>query len=166
MRHIAIIGSGPAGYYTAEAAHKHWGDDGRVDIFDTLPVPYGLIRTGVAPDHQSIKGVSRRYENTALSENVRFVGNVTVGKDVTVPELQSLYDVVVFATGAPNDRPLGLPGEELANGKILNTLIPNSELHVLEGGGHLFLLSHADQSVSAIRAFLDAPEAEEMAQAA
>ena len=115
MRHIAIIGSGPAGYYTAEAAHKHWGDDVRVDIFDTLPVPYGLIRTGVAPDHQSIKGVSRRYENTALSENVRFVGNVTVGKDVTVPELQALYDAVVFATGAPNDRPLGLPGEELAN---------------------------------------------------
>ena len=115
MRHIAIIGSGPAGYYTAEAAQKQWGDEVRVDVFDFLPVPYGLIRTGVAPDHQSIKGVSRRYENTALSENVRFVGNVTVGKDVTVPELQSLYDVVVFATGAPNDRPLGLPGEELAN---------------------------------------------------
>ena len=61
MRHIAIIGSGPAGYYTAEAAQKQWGDDVRVDIFDKLPVPYGLIRTGVAPDHQSIKGVSRRY---------------------------------------------------------------------------------------------------------
>ena len=115
MRHIAIIGSGPAGYYTAEAAQKHWGEDIRVDMFDTLPVPYGLIRTGVAPDHQSIKGVSRRYENTALSENVRFVGNVTVGSDVSVAELQSLYDAVVFATGAPHDRALGLPGEELAN---------------------------------------------------
>ncbi len=115
MRHVAIIGSGPAGYYTAEAAQKHWGDDVRVDIFDTLPVPYGLIRTGVAPDHQSIKGVSRRYEATALTENVRFVGNVTVGTDVSVPELQSLYDAVVFATGAPHDRPLGLPGDDLAN---------------------------------------------------
>lgn len=115
MRHIAIIGSGPAGYYTAEAAQKRWGEDVRVDVFDTLPVPYGLIRTGVAPDHQSIKGVSRRYESTALSENVRFVGNVTVGEDVTVPELQTLYDAVVFATGAPNDRGLGIPGEELAN---------------------------------------------------
>jgi ferredoxin--NADP+ reductase len=61
MRHIAIIGSGPAGYYTAEAAQKLWGDEVRVDIFDMLPVPFGLIRTGVAPDHQSIKGVSRRY---------------------------------------------------------------------------------------------------------
>ncbi|WP_338446188.1 FAD-dependent oxidoreductase [Pelagerythrobacter marensis] len=115
MRHIAIIGSGPAGYYTAEAAQKRWGEDIRVDIFDMLPVPYGLIRTGVAPDHQSIKGVSRRYEATALTENVRFVGNVAVGRDVSVPELQSLYDAVVFATGAPNDRALGLEGEDLGN---------------------------------------------------
>lgn len=115
MRHIAIIGSGPAGYYTAEAAQKHWGEDVRVDIFDTLPVPYGLIRTGVAPDHQSIKGVSRRYEATALNENVRFVGNVTVGGDVTVDELRGLYDAIVLATGAPNDRPLGIEGEELGN---------------------------------------------------
>jgi ferredoxin--NADP+ reductase len=115
MRHIAIIGSGPAGYYTAEAAQKRWGDEIEVDIFDMLPVPYGLIRFGVAPDHQSIKGVSRRYEKTALSDNVRFVGNVKVGEDISIPELQSLYDAVVIATGAPHDRKLGLPGEDLAN---------------------------------------------------
>ena len=115
MRHIAIIGSGPAGYYTAEAAQKTFGEDVRVDVFDRLPVPYGLIRTGVAPDHQSIKGVSRRYEKTALSDNVRFVGNVSVGSDVTIPELSALYDAVVLATGAPQDRPLDLPGADLAN---------------------------------------------------
>ncbi|TCM22413.1 ferredoxin--NADP+ reductase [Novosphingobium sp. PhB165] len=115
MRHIAIVGSGPAGYYTAEAALRQWGDGVRVDIFDALPVPFGLIRSGVAPDHQSIKGVSRRYETTALSENVRFVGNVYIGRDVTVAELRDLYDAVVLATGAPNDRKLGLPGEDLAN---------------------------------------------------
>jgi ferredoxin--NADP+ reductase len=115
LRHIAIIGSGPAGYYTAEAAQKAFGEDVRIDVFDCLPVPYGLIRTGVAPDHQSIKGVSRRFEATALTENVRFVGNVTIGKDVTIPELQALYDAVVLATGAPNDRPLDLPGEDLGN---------------------------------------------------
>lgn len=115
MRHIAIIGSGPAGYYTAEAAQKQWGDDVRVDIFDMLPVPYGLIRTGVAPDHQSIKGVARRYEGTALSDNVRFVGNVTIGEDITIAELQELYDAVVLATGAPNDKPAGIPGEDLDN---------------------------------------------------
>ena len=115
MRHVAIVGSGPAGYYTAEAAAKHWGEDVAVDVFDTLPVPYGLIRTGVAPDHQSIKGVSRRYEKTALSDNVRFVGNVTIGPDISVAQLQELYDAVILATGAPVDRQLGLEGEELAN---------------------------------------------------
>ena len=115
MRHIAIVGSDPAGYYTAEAAQKEFGDDVRVDIFDLLPVPYGLIRSGVAPDHQSIKAVSRRYEKTALSENVRFVGNVAVGRDVSVAELRELYDAVVLATGAPKDRPLDIPGAELGN---------------------------------------------------
>ncbi|MEQ1538926.1 MAG: FAD-dependent oxidoreductase [Sphingorhabdus sp.] len=113
MRHIAIIGSGPAGYYTAEAAQKAFGDDVRVDIIDRLPVPFGLIRFGVAPDHQSIKAVSRRYEATALSDNVRFVGNVTVGADVSIEELQGLYDAVVLATGAPNDRRLGIDGDDL-----------------------------------------------------
>lgn len=115
MRHIAIVGSGPAGYYTAEAAQKQWGEDVSIDIFDMLPVPYGLIRFGVAPDHQSIKGVTRRYEQTALADNVRFVGNVKVGQDVSVPELQELYDAVVLATGAPRDREIGVPGDHLKN---------------------------------------------------
>ncbi|RST19874.1 pyridine nucleotide-disulfide oxidoreductase, partial [Streptomyces sp. WAC04770] len=81
MRHVAVIGSGPAGYYTAEACQKVFGDQVRVDIIDRLPVPFGLIRTGVAPDHQSIKGVSRRYEAVALTDNVRFVGNVPTQRD-------------------------------------------------------------------------------------
>ena len=113
MRHIAIVGSGPAGYYTAEAAQKKFGDGVRVDIIDRLPVPYGLIRTGVAPDHQSIKGVYKRYEAVNLSDNVRFVGNVSVGEQVSIAELQGLYDAVVLATGAPNDAPLDVPGADL-----------------------------------------------------
>lgn len=113
MRHIAVIGSGPAGYYSAEAAQKKWGEDVRVDVFDSLPVPYGLIRTGVAPDHQSIKAVARRYEKTAFTENVRFVGNVTVGRDISICELQELYDAVILATGAPHDRALSIDGAEL-----------------------------------------------------
>jgi NADPH-dependent glutamate synthase beta subunit-like oxidoreductase len=113
LRHIAIIGSGPAGYYTAEAAQKQFGDDVRIDVIDRLPVPYGLIRFGVAPDHQSIKAVSKRYEGVALSDNVRFVGNVTVGQDISIDELQGLYDAVVLATGAPFDRDLGIPGSDL-----------------------------------------------------
>ena len=115
MRHIAIVGSGPAGYYTAEAAQKHWGEDVRIDVFDALPVPYGLIRTGVAPDHQSIKGVARRFEKTALTENVRFVGNIRVGEDIKIETLTGLYDAVVLATGAPHDRPLDIQGKDLAN---------------------------------------------------
>lgn len=114
MRHIAIVGSGPAGYYTAEAAQKAFGEAVRIDIIDRLPVPYGLIRSGVAPDHQSIKAVYRRYEAVNLSDNVRFVGNVMVGRDVSVAELQGMYDAVVLATGAPHDRPLGIPGADLS----------------------------------------------------
>ncbi len=113
MRHIAIVGSGPAGYYTAEAAQKAFGDDVRIDIIDRLPVPYGLIRSGVAPDHQSIKAVQRRYEAVNLAPNARFVGGVSVGQDVTIEELTRAYDAVVLATGAPADRRLDIPGADL-----------------------------------------------------
>lgn len=113
MRHVAVIGSGPAGYYSAEALQKHFGAEVMIDILDRMPVPYGLIRFGVAPDHQSIKAVSKRYEKVALSENVRFCGNVTVGRDVSIAELQGLYDAVILATGAPADRPVGISGGEL-----------------------------------------------------
>jgi NADPH-dependent glutamate synthase beta subunit-like oxidoreductase len=113
MRHVAVIGSGPAGYYSAEALQKLYGEEVRIDMIDRMPVPYGLIRFGVAPDHQSIKAVSRRYEKVALSDNVRFVGNVLVGRDVSIPELTELYDAVILATGAPDDRPLDIPGGDL-----------------------------------------------------
>lgn len=115
MRHIAIVGSGPAGYYTAEAAVKKWGEEARIDVIDRLPVPFGLIRTGVAPDHQSIKAVSRRYEKTAIGETVRFVGNIAIGTDVSIAELGSLYDAVILATGAPTDRKLSIDGADTAN---------------------------------------------------
>jgi ferredoxin--NADP+ reductase len=113
MRHFAVIGSGPAGFYTAEALAKAYGDAARIDIIDKLPVPYGLIRFGVAPDHQSIKAVSRRYDKVIEGGTVRFVGNVAVGEVVSIDELKSLYDAVILATGAPHDRRLGIPGEEL-----------------------------------------------------
>lgn len=114
MRTLAIVGSGPAGFYTAEAALKSLGDNVQIDIIDQLPTPYGLIRAGVAPDHQSIKAVSRRYDAVATDARVRFVGHVAVGPDVSVAELTDLYDDVVLAVGAPEDRPLGVPGSELA----------------------------------------------------
>ncbi|RST29907.1 pyridine nucleotide-disulfide oxidoreductase [Sphingomonas ginkgonis] len=113
MRHVAVIGSGPAGFYTAEALVKAYGAGARIDILDRLPVPYGLIRFGVAPDHQSIKAVAKRYEKVALEKSVRFLGNVHLGADVSVEELLHFYDAVVLATGAPHDRRLGIPGDDL-----------------------------------------------------
>jgi NADPH-dependent glutamate synthase beta subunit-like oxidoreductase len=114
MRHFAVVGSGPAGFYTAEALAKAYGEQARIDILDRYPVPYGLIRFGVAPDHQSLKAVSKRYDKVADSAGVDFIGNVTIGREVSVAELLDLYDAVILATGAPHDRKLGIPGEDLA----------------------------------------------------
>jgi ferredoxin--NADP+ reductase len=108
-----VVGSGPAGFYTAEALEKAYGGQARIDILDRYAVPYGLIRFGVAPDHQSLKAVSKRYDKTAEAAGVDFIGNVTVGRDVSVAELLDLYDAVILATGAPHDRKLGIPGEDL-----------------------------------------------------
>jgi ferredoxin--NADP+ reductase len=113
MRHFAIVGSGPAGFYTAEALAKAYGDQARIDIIDRYPVPYGLIRFGVAPDHQSLKAVSKRYDQVAEGQQVHFVGNVTIGRDISAEELRELYDAVILAIGAPHDRKLGIPGEDL-----------------------------------------------------
>ena len=113
MRHFAVVGSGPAGFYTAEALEKAYGDQARIDIIDRYPVPYGLIRFGVAPDHQSLKAVSKRYDKVAESAGVDFIGNVCIGRDLSVSELLELYDSVILATGAPKDRRLGIPGEDL-----------------------------------------------------
>jgi len=113
MRQFAVIGSGPAGFYTAEALAKAYAETAEIDIIDKLPVPYGLIRFGVAPDHQSIKAVSRRYDKVAEGGGARFVGNIAVGDAVSIDELKQLYDAVILATGAPHDRTLGIPGEQL-----------------------------------------------------
>jgi NADPH-dependent glutamate synthase beta subunit-like oxidoreductase len=113
MRHFAVVGSGPAGFYTAEALEKAYGDQARIDILDRFPVPYGLIRFGVAPDHQSLKAVSKRYDKVVETGGVDFIGNVTIGRDLSVDELLDLYDAVILATGAPHDRKLGVPGEDL-----------------------------------------------------
>lgn len=118
MLHVAIVGAGPAGFYTAEALVKRLGDSVAIDMIDALPTPYGLIRAGVAPDHQSIKAVDRRY-HAVLAGGVRFVGDVTVGEvtvgngGVALDDLLRLYDAVVLATGAPHDRRLGVPGDDL-----------------------------------------------------
>jgi NADPH-dependent glutamate synthase beta subunit-like oxidoreductase len=108
---VAIVGSGPAGLYTADALLDSGGDV-RIDIIERLPSPFGLIRFGVAPDHQTTKKISRAFEKTALRPEVRYLGNVEVGRDVSLAELREMYDAVVLAVGAADDRPLGIPGSD------------------------------------------------------
>ena len=111
---IAIIGSGPAGFYAAEALFKRASTPVDVDVFDRLPTPYGLVRGGVAPDHQKIKAVVRVFASTAARPTFRFLGNVQLGRDVSVEELRRHYHQIVYATGNESDRRLGIPGEGIA----------------------------------------------------
>ncbi len=106
---IAIIGAGPSGFYTAEALVKS-GLDCRIDIIESLPTPFGLVRAGIAPDHEKTKSVMRAYERTALAEPVAYFGNIQVGRDIEFDRLREIYDAVVVAVGAPLDRPLRIPG--------------------------------------------------------
>jgi ferredoxin--NADP+ reductase len=110
---VAIVGAGPSGFYAA-AALLQSNENCHVDIIEALPTPFGLIRAGVAPDHQSTKGVSRAFARTAQAPQVSFFGNVVLGRDISLDELRGLYDAVVLATGSPLDRPLGIPGGEAA----------------------------------------------------
>lgn len=108
---VAIIGSGPAGFYAAEALLKRTDTVVHVDMFERLPTPYGLVRGGVAPDHQSMKAVIRVYAKTAARPTFRFMGNVALGRDVTVDDLRQHYHQIVYAIGNEDDRRLGIPGE-------------------------------------------------------
>ena len=107
---VAIIGSGPAAFYTADALVKS-DTECRIDIIERLPCPYGLIRFGVAPDHEKTKNVMRAFAKTAAHESVNYFGNVEVGKDIGLNEIRELYDAVVLAVGAGSDRAVGIPGE-------------------------------------------------------
>ena len=109
---VAVVGSGPAGFYAA-AALLASDLEVEVDLLERLPTPWGLVRLGVAPDHPNIKAVSRAFEKTAAQPGFRFFGNVEVGRDVSHDDLARLYDAVVYSVGAQTDRQLGIPGEDL-----------------------------------------------------
>jgi ferredoxin/flavodoxin---NADP+ reductase len=118
MLNVAVVGSGPAGLYAAEALVKQAAAlpvpvPVRVDVIDRLPTPYGLVRYGVAPDHKSIKSIAQYLRKVLESPDVRFVGGVHLGEDVTRDDLVSAYDAVIYATGAMRDRRLGIGGEDL-----------------------------------------------------
>ena len=119
---VAIIGAGPAGFYAAEHLQKQ--ERGiAVDLFDRLPTPFGLVRGGVAPDHPKIKSVTRVYDKIAARPGFRFFGNVEFGRDLSLGELLRHYHAVIFACGAPTDRALGIPGEELAGSRTATEFV-------------------------------------------
>jgi len=110
---VAIIGAGPTGYYAADHLFRQEGVLVEIDMFDRLPTPYGLVRAGVAPDHQKIKSVTAAFDKVAAHPRFRFYGGVEFGKDVTVDDLRSHYHQIFFSTGAQTDRRMGIPGEDL-----------------------------------------------------
>ncbi len=110
---VAIVGAGPSGFYAAEHILRDEATHAQVDLFDRLPTPFGLVRGGVAPDHPKIKSVIRVYQKTAAREGFRFFGNVKIGHDIEVTELERLYHAIVFTVGCETDRQLGIPGEDL-----------------------------------------------------
>ena len=114
---IAIIGAGPSGYFAAQALQNLQTDDLQfnIDLIEKLPTPWGLVRSGVAPDHPKIKSVSKVFEKVATAGNVSLFGNVEVGQDIALDTLKENYDAVVIASGTPYGRKLGIPGVELAN---------------------------------------------------
>ena len=110
---VAIIGAGPAGFYVAEHLFKKKELVTKVDLFDRLPTPYGLVRNGVAPDHQKIKSVTKVFDRIAAKPGFRFFGNVELGSDITVEDLRRYYHQIVYTTGAQTDRNLNIPGIDL-----------------------------------------------------
>ena len=112
MIHVAIIGAGPSGFYAAEALLRS-GRPVRVDMIERLPTPFGLVRSGVAPDHPKLKEAILVYNRIARTPGFNFFGNVSVGRDVSVSELRATYHAAVFACGAETDRRMGIPGEDL-----------------------------------------------------
>jgi len=128
---VAIVGAGPAGYFTAQAFQKAQRDDllFAIDMIERLPTPWGLVRSGVAPDHPKIKTVSKVFEKIAKESNFRLFANVELGKDVSLKDLRDQYDVVVLATGASKGRRLEIPGEELKNSLSAAEFVPWYNAH-------------------------------------
>jgi ferredoxin--NADP+ reductase len=123
---IAIVGAGPAGYFSAQALQNSQ-DENRVfaiDLFERLPTPWGLVRSGVAPDHPKIKTVAKVFEKIADDPNFRLFGNVELGRDISIEQLKENYDAVILATGSSVGRKLGIPGEELAGSLSAADFVP------------------------------------------
>jgi ferredoxin/flavodoxin---NADP+ reductase len=128
---VAIVGAGPAGYFTAQALQNSQTDDlsFQIDMIERLPTPWGLVRSGVAPDHPKIKTVAKVFEKIAKEPNFRLFANVEVGKDLSIKELREKYDAVVLSTGSAIGRKLGIPGEDLPNSLSAAQFVPWYNAH-------------------------------------
>jgi len=128
---VVIVGAGPAGYFAAQALQSAESDGKTfaIDMIERLPTPWGLVRSGVAPDHPKIKSVSKVFEKIATQEGFRLIGNVELGRDISLAELEKMYDAVIIATGSTVGRKLGIPGEELANSISAADFVPWYNAH-------------------------------------
>jgi ferredoxin--NADP+ reductase len=128
---VAIVGAGPAGYFAAQALNNLADQDRsfKIDMFERLPTPWGLVRSGVAPDHPKIKTVSKVFEKIATGENFRLFANVEIGKDLSVDQLQDRYDAVIIATGSSLGKTLGIPGENLSGSLSAASFVPWYNAH-------------------------------------
>jgi ferredoxin--NADP+ reductase len=128
---IAIVGAGPAGYFAAQALQNLQTEELQfsIDMIERLPTPWGLVRSGVAPDHPKIKSVSKVFEKIAHEPNFRLFANVELGSDLTIQQLKDMYDAVVIATGTALGKKLGIPGEDLAGSMSVATFVPWYNAH-------------------------------------
>jgi ferredoxin--NADP+ reductase len=157
---VAIVGAGPAGLFTASALLARARGGIAIDIFDRLPTPFGLLRYGVAPDHASIKSVATTLATVFDAPRVRFVGLVELGRTLTVAELRSGYDVVVYAIGAEDDRSLGIPGEDLPGSRSARQFVawysghPDAEPQPLAGVRRAVIIGVGNVAVDVARILL------------
>ena len=162
-RRVAVVGGGPSGLFAAAALVSD--PDLRVDIFDRLPTPFGLLRYGVAPDHASIKAVATTLARVFESERVRFLGLVEFGRDVSAAELVASYDAVIYAVGAADDRHLGIPGEDLPGSRSARQFVawysghPDAEPQPLAGVRDAVVIGVGNVAVDVARILLKEPAA-------
>ncbi len=160
---VAIVGAGPSGLFAAAALVAQ--PDVRVDIFDRLPTPFGLLRYGVAPDHASIKAVAITLARVFESDRVRFLGLVEFGRDVTAAELVASYDAVIYAVGAADDRRLGIPGEDLTGSRSARQFVawysghPDAEPQPMAGVRDAVVIGVGNVAVDVARILLKEPDA-------
>ena len=158
---VAIVGAGPSGCYLAQALLKA-APELEVDLIDALPVPYGLVRYGVAADHQGTKAVARQFARVFERQGAQFWGNVALGREVTLEALQGAYDAVVLAAGLAGDRRLGVPGDDLPGvhgaGRLTRALYEHPEAEALPAlGAHPLIVGNGNVAIDLLRLLAKAP---------